>query len=166
MVSRGIFHPAKHLVSEVIRHPQLSKEENARTILPNSKNLNKKTLSEKLNETPKNLNAKKLEYKKKNILKKTKNKEIEKEKIEKEPLASVGAEAASLTYRLCNIYTTESTTKDQKIRSTFKEVFSSVYGVGGAVIGQAIIPIPVVGRLIGGFIGNMFGSVVGGRLYL
>lgn len=78
---------------------------------------------------------------------------------------SVGVEAVSLTYSLYKIHTNKSTTEDQKIRGTVKEVCSSVCGVGGSVIGQVLIPIPVVGCLIGGAFGNMYGSAIGGLFY-
>lgn len=75
---------------------------------------------------------------------------------------SVGAEAASLSYSLYKIHTNESSTEDQKIKSTFKETYSSLCGVTGSVLGQACIPIPVVGCLIGGVLGHMYAHVVGG----
>lgn len=75
---------------------------------------------------------------------------------------SVGAEAASLSYSLYKIHTNESSTEDQKIKSTFKETYSSFCGVTGSVVGQACIPIPVVGCIIGGVLGHMYGHVVGG----
>lgn len=76
---------------------------------------------------------------------------------------SVGVETVSLSYSLYKIHTNKSTTEGQKIKGTVKEVCSSVCGISGSVIGQAVIPIPVVGCLIGGAIGNMYGSVVGGQ---
>lgn len=56
-------------------------------------------------------------------------------------------------------------TEDQKIRSTAKEVCTSLSGVTGSALGQVFIPIPVVGSLIGGAIGNVVGGIVGGGLF-
>lgn len=56
-------------------------------------------------------------------------------------------------------------TKEQKTKRTAKEVCASVYGVSGSVLGQAIIPIPVIGGVIGGFLGNALGGAVGGSIF-
>ena len=36
-------------------------------------------------------------------------------------------------------------------------------GIGGALIGQALIPVPIVGALIGGMIGGFLGGVSGNK---
>lgn len=74
-------------------------------------------------------------------------------------------EIGSLTRSIYKIQTNKHMTKEQKTRRTAKEVCASVYGVSGSVLGQAFIPIPIVGSLIGGVLGNALGGAVGGSIF-
>lgn len=74
-------------------------------------------------------------------------------------------EIGSLTRKIYDIENNGHLTEDQKMRSTAKEVCTSLSGVTGSALGQVFIPIPVVGSLIGGAIGNVVGGIVGGGLF-
>lgn len=78
---------------------------------------------------------------------------------------SAVVEIGSLTRKIYDIENNRHMTEDQKIRSTAKEVCTSLSGVTGSALGQVFIPIPVVGSLIGGAIGNVVGGIVGGGLF-
>lgn len=78
---------------------------------------------------------------------------------------AAAVEIGSLARNIYRIQTNEHMTKEQKTKRTAKEVCASVYGVSGSVLGQAIIPIPVIGGVIGGFLGNALGGAVGGSIF-
>lgn len=69
-------------------------------------------------------------------------------------------EIASLLCKIYEIRTDPCMTDDQKNRSCKRELYSSVCGVAGTVIGEMYIPI--VGGYIGGLIGNTIGGAIGG----
>lgn len=78
---------------------------------------------------------------------------------------SVAVEAVSLTVNIINIATDDHMTSEQKNRSISREVVTSASGFAGTFIGQALIPIPVVGSLVGGVVGNAIGGMLGGGIF-
>lgn len=78
---------------------------------------------------------------------------------------SVAVEAVSLTVNIVNIATDGHMTSEQKNRSISREVVTSASGFAGTFIGQALIPIPVVGSLVGGVVGNAIGGMLGGGIF-
>lgn len=78
---------------------------------------------------------------------------------------SVAVEAVSLTVNIINIATDGHMTSEQKNRSISREVVTSASGFAGTFIGQALIPIPVVGSLAGGVVGNAIGGMLGGGIF-
>ncbi|XP_056016523.1 proteoglycan 4-like [Ostrea edulis] len=58
--------------------------------------------------------------------------------------------------------------KEHRKRILAMETFSSVVGVPaglyGSVVGQALIPVPLLGAVVGGIIGGMIGNAVGGAI--
>lgn len=78
---------------------------------------------------------------------------------------SVAVEAVSLTVNIVNIASDGHMTSEQKNRSISREVVTSASGFAGTFIGQALIPIPVVGSLVGGVVGNAIGGMLGGGIF-
>lgn len=70
------------------------------------------------------------------------------------------------TYR---IYVNESASKGSKVTQFNKLLISTTTGlgssIGGAIIGQALIPIPLLGALVGGFIGGLVGGTSTSALF-
>lgn len=56
-------------------------------------------------------------------------------------------------------------TPSQKFNSIAKEFFSTVCGVAGSVLVQAVLPIPFIGSLFYGMIGHAVGGIIGGVLF-
>lgn len=78
---------------------------------------------------------------------------------------SVAVEAVSLSVNIVNIANDGHMTSEQKNRSISREVVTSASGFAGTFIGQALIPIPVVGSLVGGVVGNAIGGMLGGGIF-
>lgn len=56
-------------------------------------------------------------------------------------------------------------TPNQKINSIAKELFSTVCGVAGSVLVQAVLPISIIGSLFYGIIGHAVGGIIGGVVF-
>mgnify|MGYP001022666056 CR=1 FL=1 len=54
--------------------------------------------------------------------------------------------------------------KDAIARSLTKISLSFTSGITVAILGQILIPIPVVGALIGGFLGGLVGGAIGDKI--
>jgi phage tail tape-measure protein len=82
--------------------------------------------------------------------------------------SAIALEAIFLSWKIYDISQDKYMTKTQKQRSTTKEVSSSVVsvpaGLYGTAIGQALIPVPILGATVGGVVGGMVGNTFGGAL--
>lgn len=78
---------------------------------------------------------------------------------------SFAVETASLTMNIYYIAKNKHMTSVQKNRSISREVVTSASGLAGTIIGQALIPFPVVGSFFGGVVGNAIGGMLGGGIF-